>query len=63
LWMMRNPASNRTTDTLSIYIFRQLSDSTPNYGYGSALAFVLFGVILLLTIFQNRLAGRRVFYG
>lgn len=63
LWIMRNPASNRTTDTLSIYIFRQLTDSTPDYGYGSALAFVLFGVILLLTIFQNRIAGRKVFYG
>jgi len=63
LWIMRNPASSRTTDTLSIYIFRQLTDSNPNYGYGSALAFVLFGVILLLTIFQNRIAGRRVFYG
>jgi ABC-type sugar transport system permease subunit len=63
LWMMRNPASNRTTDTLSIYIFRQVSDASPNYGYGSALAFVLFAVILVLTIVQNRLAARRVFYG
>ncbi|MEO8608229.1 MAG: ABC transporter permease subunit [Chloroflexota bacterium] len=63
LWMMRNPASNRTTDTLSIYIFRQITDASPNYGYGSALAFVLFGVILVLTIIQNRAAQRRVFYG
>ncbi|MBC7871490.1 MAG: sugar ABC transporter permease, partial [Chitinophagaceae bacterium] len=62
-WMMRNPASNRTTDTLSIYIFRQISDASPNYGYGSALAFVLFAVILVLTVVQNRLAARRVFYG
>jgi multiple sugar transport system permease protein len=63
LWIMRNPASNRTTDTLSIYIFRQITDASPNYGYGSALAFVLFGVILVLTIAQNRVAQRRVFYG
>jgi len=27
------------------------------------VAFVLFGVILTLTIAQNRFAGRRVFYG
>jgi multiple sugar transport system permease protein len=63
LWIMRNPASNRTTDTLSIYIFRQITDASPNYGYGSALAFVLFGVILALSIAQNRVAQRRVFYG
>ncbi len=49
LWLMR--------------IFRQITDSNPNYGYGSAVAFVLFGVILTLTIAQNRFAGRRVFYG
>jgi multiple sugar transport system permease protein len=63
LWIMRNPASNRTTDTLSIYIFRQLTDASPDYGYGAALAFVLFGVILTLTVAQNRIAERRVFYG
>jgi hypothetical protein len=27
------------------------------------MAFVLFGVILVLTIIQNRVVGRRVFYG
>jgi hypothetical protein len=32
-------------------------------GYGSAMAFVLFGVILLLTLFQNRIMGSKVFYG
>jgi ABC-type sugar transport system permease subunit len=63
LWIMRTPAANRSVDTASIYIFRQLTDSTPNYGYGSAVAFVLFGVILILTIAQNRIAARRVFYG
>jgi multiple sugar transport system permease protein len=63
LWLMRTPASGRSIDTVSIYIFRQLTDANPNYGYGSAVAFVLFGVILVLTIAQNRFAGRRVFYG
>ncbi len=63
LWIMRTPASYRATDTLSIYIFRQLTDASPNYGYGAALAFVLFGAILTLTLAQNRIAGRRVFYG
>lgn len=63
LWLMRTPASGRSIDTVSIYIFRQLTDANPNYGYGSAVAFVLFGVIMVLTIAQNRVAGRRVFYG
>ncbi|MBZ0281367.1 MAG: sugar ABC transporter permease [Anaerolineae bacterium] len=63
LWIMRTPAVGRTMDTVSIYIFKQITDASPNYGYGSALAFVLFAVILLLTILQNRFAGRRVFYG
>jgi ABC-type sugar transport system permease subunit len=33
------------------------------YGYASALAFVLFAIILALTIFNNRVQGSRVFYG
>ncbi|MEZ4671853.1 MAG: ABC transporter permease subunit [Anaerolineae bacterium] len=63
LWLMRSPAARNTMDTVSIYIFKTITDANVNYGYGSALAFVLFAVILLLTLFQNRLAGRRVFYG
>lgn len=63
LWMMRTPASERAVDNMSIYIFERITDANPNYGYGSALAFVLFFVILLLTLAQNRVAGRRVFYG
>jgi ABC-type sugar transport system permease subunit len=32
------------------------------YGYSAALSFILFSVILLVTIFQNRFAGRNVVY-
>jgi multiple sugar transport system permease protein len=63
LWLMRTPAAGKTLDTMSIYIFRQITDANPNYGYGAALALVLFVVILLLTFLQNRFAERRVFYG
>jgi len=64
LYIMRTPASQRSVDTLSIHIFETVRNpSNPNMGYGSAMAFVLFGVILLLTIFQNRVMGRNVFYG
>ncbi|MBC6935948.1 MAG: sugar ABC transporter permease [Chloroflexi bacterium] len=63
IWMMRTPAAARAVDNMSIYIFERITDASPNYGYGSALAFVLFFVILILTVTQNRIAGRRVFYG
>jgi multiple sugar transport system permease protein len=64
IWIMRNPASQRAVDTLGVYIFETVRNpSNPNMGYGSAMAFVLFGVILLLTLFQNRIMGSKVFYG
>lgn len=63
IWIMRTPAAQRSVDTMGVYIFRVVQNTDPNLGYGSAMAFVLFAVILLLTIFQNRIAGSRVFYG
>jgi ABC-type sugar transport system permease subunit len=51
-----------TTDTLSVVIFREFYGSL-RYGYASALAFVLFAVILSLTLLNNRIQGSRVFYG
>ena len=63
IWIMRTPASQRSVDTLGVHIFETVRNTDPNMGYGSAMAFVLFGVILLLTVFQNRIMGSRVFYG
>jgi ABC-type sugar transport system permease subunit len=62
IWMMRQPAAYGAVDTVGVYLFEMVS-SRNNLGYGSALAFVLFSVILLVTFFQNRIMGRRVFYG
>ncbi|MBC7814774.1 MAG: sugar ABC transporter permease [Burkholderiales bacterium] len=62
VWIMRFPASANSVDTTSVYIFETVRANT-NLGYGSAMAFVLFGIILALTVFQNRLMGRKVFYG
>jgi len=50
-----------TTTTLTIYMFRQFWDNQ-NMGYGSALAFILFGIILLLTVLQNQILEKRVHY-
>jgi multiple sugar transport system permease protein len=63
IWIMRSPAAGGSVDTVSIYIFETIRTTNPNLGYGSAMAFVLFGVILVLTLVQNRIAGRKVFYG
>ena len=62
IFIMRSPSASSAVETASIYIFDTLRNDT-RYGYGSAMAFVLFAIILALTIFQNRYLGRRVFYG
>jgi multiple sugar transport system permease protein len=55
IWIMRNPANQSAVDTLGVNIFETVRGADPNMGYGSAMSFVLFGVILLLTLFQNRM--------
>jgi ABC-type sugar transport system permease subunit len=45
-----------------VVIFEQFFIRT-RYGYASALAFVLFAIILSLTYLNNRTQGSRVFYG
>lgn len=63
IYLMRRPGALQAVDTINIYIFEEINATNPDYAYGSAMAFVLFGVILILTIVQNRIAQRRVFYG
>jgi multiple sugar transport system permease protein len=63
IWIMRTPAAQSSVDTIGVYIFEVVQSSDPNMGYGSALAVVLFVVILILTLVQNRIAERSVFYG
>ena len=49
------------TTTTSIMIFQQMYQFN-RYGYSAALSFVLFVIILILTVIQNHYAGRRVVY-
>lgn len=63
IWVMRSPAASSSVDTIGVTIFEVVQQSDPNMGYGSALAIVLFIVILILTVVQNRIAERSVFYG
>lgn len=62
LYILRTPGARDTVDVLSIAIFDQIFEFH-NAGYASAMAFVLFVAILALTFLQNRVLGKRVFYG
>lgn len=62
IYIMRTPGAQDTVNTASIVIFDTFFKAG-QAGYASAMAFVLFGVILSLTLAQNRLLGRKVFYG
>ncbi len=62
IWIFRSNLALGTTDTLSLVIFLEFFEKL-RYGYASAMAFVLFGIILTLTLINNRVQGSRVFYG
>lgn len=51
-----------TTETLVSYLFKVGFTGYRELGYASAVAYILFVIILLLTILQNRVFGRRVHY-
>ncbi|MBC8503469.1 MAG: sugar ABC transporter permease [Anaerolineales bacterium] len=67
IWVMRGGGGGAgsalgTTDTFSIVIFTEFFEKL-RFGYASAMAFVLFAVILSLTFVNNKIQGSRVFYG
>ena len=62
LWVFRESLALGTTDTFSVTIFVEFFEKL-QYGYASAMAFILFLIILTLTVINNRVQGTRVFYG
>lgn len=62
IWVLRSSAALGTTDTASVMIFLSFRENA-RYGYASALAIMLLLIILVLTVVNNRIASRRVFYG
>jgi multiple sugar transport system permease protein len=64
IWLLRQSVGTGlgTLNTISVVIFEQFFVRT-RYGYASALAFVLFAIILALTYLNTRTQGTRVFYG
>jgi multiple sugar transport system permease protein len=53
------------TRNITLYIVQSFNDHAPRLGpgYGSAVAMILFVIILALTLLQFRVLGRRVHYG
>lgn len=64
IWLLRKSVGSGlgTLNTISVEIFEQFFVRT-RYGYASAMAFVLFAIILCLTLINNRVQGSKVFYG
>lgn len=62
VYIMRTAGARDTVDVLSVVVF-DLIFEYHNAGYAAAIAILLFMAILALTLIQNRLVGRRVFYG
>ncbi|WP_424950745.1 carbohydrate ABC transporter permease [Deinococcus sp.] len=62
IYVMRVPSAQGTVDSASVYIFDTFYQNN-NYGLAAAESFILFFLILALTLFQFRFFGRKVFYG
>jgi len=62
IWILRSNLALGTTDTFSVTIFLEFFEKL-RYGYASAMSFILFAIILVLTYINNKTQGKRVFYG
>lgn len=65
VWMMTGPPAGGplgTTNVLVYYLYDHAFNFS-QYGYGTAAAFILFIIILTLTLLQRKLVESRVFYG
>jgi multiple sugar transport system permease protein len=61
VWVMTQGGPGTATTTTAIMIFQQMYQYN-RYGYSAALSFILFAVILVLTVLQNRSARGKVVY-
>jgi multiple sugar transport system permease protein len=62
IYVLRDPLALGTVDTFSVVIFDEFFIKS-RFGHASAMAFILFGIILVLTYVNNKVQGSRVFYG
>jgi multiple sugar transport system permease protein len=62
IWIMKEYAARDTVDTASIMIFDTFRGNG-QFGEAAAMAFILFGIILVISQIQNRIGEKLVFYG
>jgi multiple sugar transport system permease protein len=62
LYVLRDPGTGGATDTMSIHIFFTFFRRS-EFGRATAMALILFALVLGLTFLQRRLMERRVHYG
>ncbi len=60
--MTPNGTPGGTTETLVSYLYKTGFTGFRELGYASAIAYILFVIILVLTFAQNRLFGKKVHY-
>lgn len=65
IYVLRREDARGAMDTTTVYIFETIRTASviKTRPYAAALSFMLFGIILILTLVQNRLSRDRVFYG
>jgi len=61
--MAPNGTPGGTTETLVSYLFKVGFSGSRELGYASAVAYILFIIILILSVLQNRIFGKSVQYG
>jgi len=62
IFVMQEPSAQGTVETTSVAIFNTFYKAS-QFGYATAQAMLLFGIILALTFVQNKVFGEKVFYG
>jgi len=62
IYVLRTPSAQNTVITASLMIFDRFYRAN-QYGIATAQAIVLFVIILGLTLVQNNVMGKQVFYG
>ena len=62
IYILRQPAAQGTIDTASVHFFVTFFRGA-RFGYSTSMAMVLFSIILVLYLIQNRIAARSVHYG
>jgi multiple sugar transport system permease protein len=61
VYVLTQGGPGNATTTASVLIFQQMYQNN-RYGYSAALSFIVFSVILILTLMQHRFAAKRVVY-